>query len=108
MKKFLLILTESSKKYLQNVLEENQALNIGLKSSGCTGYSYVMKAEDIQNKEVVNFQGINFIIEDKNKALLNNSIIDYKKQGFNAKLIIENPSVKNECGCGESFSFKEV
>lgn len=108
MNNFLLILTESSKKYLNNLLKANQALSIGLKPSGCTGYAYVMNVEDTQDKKVSNFQGVNFIIEDENKKFLNNSIIDYKKQGLNAKLVIENPSVKNECGCGESFSFKEV
>ena len=108
MNNFLLILTQSSKKYLSNFLKENQALSIGLKPSGCTGYAYVMNIEDTKNKEIFIFQGINFIVDDKNRKFLNNSIVDYKKQGINARIVIENPSVKNECGCGESFNFKEV
>lgn len=108
MNNFLLILTESSKKYLKGVLKDNQALSLGMKPSGCTGYAYVMNVENVENKQFFTFQGINFLVEEKNQKYFNNSIVDYKKQGLNSKLIIENPSVKNECGCGESFSLKEV
>lgn len=108
MNNFLLILTESSKKYLKSVLKDNQALSLGMKPSGCTGYAYVMNVESTEGKHFLTFQGVNFIVEEKNQKYLNNSIVDYKRQGLNSKLTVENPSVKNECGCGESFSLKEV
>jgi len=33
--------------------------------------------------------------------------IDVRQQGLNLNLVLENPNVKDECGCGESFSIQE-
>ena len=32
-------------------------------------------------------------------------IVDYKKDIFGQRLMIDNPNVESMCGCGESFQF---
>ena len=34
--------------------------------------------------------------------------VDYRKDIFGEKLMVENPNVQSMCGCGESFSPKDV
>ena len=52
-----------------------------------------------------------FIDLDSGKLLIDNisllylegMTIDYKKDIFGQRLMIDNPNVKSTCGCGESF-----
>lgn len=104
---FALFLTPEAQKYFQNKVKENQALKIELKPSGCSGYSYHFGIIEKTEKAFKN-NGIFFEIEDKDKPHLNNTVIDFKKEGLNQKIIFDNPHAQNHCGCGESFSLKGV
>ena len=108
MNDFLLLLTSSAHDYLNKTVATDKALSISLKPSGCSGYSNVLKIVDANNeKKLKKFKGINFLLNEENKRYFNNAIIDYKKDGLNYKLTIENPNTKNACGCGESFALNK-
>lgn len=108
MNNFLLLLTPDARNHLNKVIGSHKALSVSLKKSGCSGYSNVLKiVEIVDNKNIVKFQGINFLLDEDNQKYFNNAIIDYKKDGLNYKLTIENPNTKNACGCGESFALNK-
>lgn len=106
MNQFYIFMEEEAKNYLKSYLKGNLALNIKIKSSGCSGYAYELKYTEIDEKSE-KFDDIYFNIEEKDKIFLNNSLIKLEKLGLNKKIIIDNPNIQNMCGCGESFNFKK-
>ncbi|MGY8867772.1 MAG: HesB/IscA family protein [Methylophagaceae bacterium] len=86
--------------------ENTWGIRLGLKTSGCNGYSYVLEFVDQTNEEDAVFQnnGISFFIDPKSLIALNGIELDYKRQGLNEGFEFNNPNVTAECGCGESFT----
>lgn len=84
-----------------------QLLRLATKTSGCTGYAYVMdmvtepKPGDIQLQVT---DKLTFCIAADALNLVRNTEIDYVKEGLNGVLKFNNPNVVAECGCGESFN----
>lgn len=105
MNEVYLVITPEAKKYLEKIVPSEKSLKIDLKPSGCSGYSYKLTVEGHENKTHI-FHGINFSLSSDSLNFLNNSIIDYQKEGLNKKLVINSPQAQNHCGCGESFSLK--
>ena len=68
--------------------------------------AYVMEFADEVNSEDVVFdeQGIQVIIDPKSLVYLDGTELDYAKEGLNEGFKFNNPNVKGECGCGESFT----
>lgn len=83
-------------------------VRLSLKESGCTGFKYVMDdvdegGPDDLMKKLDN--GVRLYIDPKNISSLQGLEIDYRQEGLNRNLVMNNPNVKDACGCGESFSF---
>ncbi len=101
--------TPAAAEHFARTLEKNEAkaLRISLKESGCTGFKYVI--DEVQGPEegdqAINLDnGIVIYLDPKHVAALNGMVIDYVKEGLNKNLVLNNPNVKDICGCGESFS----
>jgi iron-sulfur cluster assembly accessory protein len=83
-----------------------QAVRLGVKTSGCSGYAYVVDyaheptEQDIQ----VEFDGLPVVVDPISEPLLAGTVVDLKVEGVNRTLRFENPNVVSECGCGESFA----
>lgn len=102
-------LTESAAKHVQAMLAKNanaQALRLGVKPSGCTGFGYVVDyAETIDDADNVFEQhGIKVVVDKKSLPFLNNIEIDFIKDGLNRRFDFRNPNATATCGCGESFA----
>lgn len=105
-KQLNVILTPTAKEHLSKLTNNEKAIQLGVKKSGCSGFSYVTKVIDIANNVeqlLFKVQGISFMILEKDLLAFENCIMDYKKEGLNYKLIFDNPNALNHCGCGESF-----
>ncbi len=86
-----------------------RALRLSLKQSGCTGFMYVIEEIDEpaatdQKRELG--EGILLYVDVNQCAGLRGLEIDYRQEGLNRNLVMNNPNVKDACGCGESFSFQ--
>jgi iron-sulfur cluster assembly protein len=46
---------------------------------------------------------VKVIIDRKSLVYLDGTELDYGKEGLNEGFKFNNPNVKDECGCGESF-----
>lgn len=81
-------------------------LRLGVKSTGCSGYAYVVEpAERIGEQDhMFESHGVKVIVDEKSLGYLAGTELDYSREGLNAGFRFRNPNVKNTCGCGESFS----
>ncbi len=102
-------LTEAAAAHVRKSLEKRgkgQGLRLGVRTAGCSGMAYVIEFADSVNpgETVYESQGVKLIVDPKSLSYLDGTILDYTKEGLNEGFKFENPNVKGECGCGESFT----
>ncbi|HRH79004.1 MAG TPA: iron-sulfur cluster assembly protein IscA [Cellvibrionaceae bacterium] len=80
-------------------------IRLGVKTTGCSGLSYVLEFVDSLAEDDVVFpqEGFSLVVDPKSLAYLDGTELDFAKEGLNEGFKFNNPNVKNECGCGESF-----
>ena len=81
-------------------------LRLGVKTTGCSGMAYVLEFVDEveEQDQVFESQGIKIIVDPKSLLYIDGTELDYAKEGLNEGFQFNNPNVKDECGCGESFT----
>lgn len=81
-------------------------LRLGVKTSGCSGMAYVLEFVDELNDDDVVFEdkGVKVIVDGKSLVYLDGTELDFVKEGLNEGFKFNNPNIKGECGCGESFN----
>jgi len=102
-------MTETAASRVRTFLEnrgKGVGLRLGVKTTGCSGMAYLLEFVDELNEEdeVFEHQGVKVIIDKKSLVYLDETEIDYVKEELNEGFQFNNPNVKGECGCGESFS----
>ena len=102
-------LTEAAAVHVRKSLSKRgkgEGLRLGVRTSGCSGKAYVLEFVDaIQPDEVVfESHGVKLIVDSKSLLFLDGTVLDYTREGLNEGFKFENPNVKGECGCGESFT----
>jgi iron-sulfur cluster assembly protein len=85
---------------------QGEGLRVKIKPSGCSGFSYVLDfADRIEaNDAVFEQHGVKVIVDQDSLPMMDGTEVDYVKDGLNRYFRFNNPRVKDECGCGESFS----
>jgi iron-sulfur cluster assembly protein len=81
-------------------------LRLGIKTSGCSGMAYVLEFIDevAKDDKVFESNGVKIIVDAKSLLYIDGTELDYGKEGLNEGFQFNNPNVKGECGCGESFT----
>ena len=81
-------------------------VRLGVRTSGCSGMAYVLEFVDELDAEDVVFEdhGVKVIVDPKSLVYLDGTELDYGREGLNEGFKFNNPNVKSECGCGESFN----
>lgn len=80
-------------------------IRLGVKTTGCSGLSYVLEfVDDTASEDQVFSSGdAKLFIDPKSLSFLDGTELDFVKEGLNEGFQFNNPNVKDECGCGESF-----
>lgn len=80
-------------------------IRIGVKTSGCSGFAYVLEfvdePQDIDERFESN--GVNVFVDPKSLLYVAGLNIDWTKKGLNEGFEFINPNETARCGCGESF-----
>lgn len=83
------------------------AVRLSLKESGCTGYMYVIDEVDSPEEGDLTIALPNDVavyVDPSRLDAIRGTVVDYRLEGINRNLILDNPNVKAACGCGESFN----
>ena len=101
-------LTEAAAKRVQTFLDnrgKGVGVRLGVKTSGCSGLAYVLEfVDELDDGDAVfEDRGVKVVIDPKSLVYLDGTELDYGKEGLNEGFKFNNPNVKDECGCGESF-----
>ncbi len=87
--------------------QPEKIIRFSTKQSGCNGHAYVLDQVDkaqASDKLIRFSDSLEIAIDEKAVKLLQNTEIDYVKEGVNGIIKYNNPNALNECGCGESFN----
>jgi iron-sulfur cluster assembly protein len=102
-------LTESAAKHIRQQIEKSGkgvGLRLGVKKSGCSGFAYTMDiAQEVYENDMVfeNF-GAKLVVDAESLPFLEGTELAYVKEGLGHVFKFNNPNIKNQCGCGESFA----
>ncbi|MBL4584740.1 MAG: iron-sulfur cluster assembly protein IscA [Pseudomonadales bacterium] len=101
--------TESAARHIGSQLQKRGSgfgIRVGVRTSGCSGHAYVLEFVDGSEQEDRVFEefGVKVVIDPKSLVYLDGTQLDFVKEGLNEGFQFNNPNVKDECGCGESFT----
>ena len=102
-------LTENAASHIKKVLAKRGTgvgLRLGVKKVGCSGMAYTFDYADSVGEGDHLFESHNakVVVDAESLRYLDGSVLDFVKDGFKETFRFDNPNVKEQCGCGESFS----
>lgn len=105
----MITLTDNAAKHVQGFLAKRGkgvGLRIGVRTSGCSGMAYKLEFADEADTDDVKFEsgGVTLLVDAQSLPYLDGMELDYVREGLNEGFRFNNPNVKDQCGCGESFS----
>jgi iron-sulfur cluster assembly accessory protein len=106
-------LTQSAKKQINLLCEENNcyAISLNLKGGGCAGFEYdwgvIANKTDLEaGDEVIDTDGAGkFVIGKHSLMFLIGTELDYVRSLVGSNFEITNPNAHSSCGCGVSVNF---
>lgn len=104
----MITMTEKAAKHVSRYLErrgKGLGLRVGVKTTGCSGLAYKLEyVDELQPEDqVFETHGIKVIVDPKSLPYIDGTELDFAREGLNEGFKFNNPNVKDECGCGESF-----
>ncbi len=102
-------LTERAAKHVSGFLAKRGkgiGLRVGVRTSGCSGMAYKLEFADETQPEDIVFEshGVKVLVDPKSLPYIDGTELDFAREGLNEGFKFNNPNVKDQCGCGESFS----
>jgi iron-sulfur cluster assembly protein len=103
-------LTPSAVEYVKRLRaqqeKDGQALRIGVKAGGCSGYSYFLGfTSDRRSSDLVlQYEDLSVYVDPRSLEILDGTVIDYTRGLIGTGIQFKNPRAKRSCGCGDSFS----
>ena len=102
------MLTDTAAERVKRFIAERGSgagLRVGIKTTGCSGFAYVVDIADeiADGDRIFESHGVKVIVDDDSLSFLDGTTIDFNREGLNEGFSYDNPNVKSLCGCGESF-----
>ena len=102
-------MSEKAAKHVTNFLAKRGkgiGLRLGVRTSGCSGMAYKLEFvdESAEDDLVFDSNGVKVFVDPKSLPYLDGMELDFVREGLNEGFKFNNPNVKDQCGCGESFN----
>jgi iron-sulfur cluster assembly protein len=102
-------LSERAAQHVSNFIAKRGkgiGIRLGVKTSGCSGMAYKLEFADSAEPDDVVFEshGLKVLVDPKSLPYLDGTELDFAREGLNEGFKFNNPNVKDQCGCGESFT----
>ncbi|MCP8687984.1 iron-sulfur cluster assembly protein IscA [Marinobacterium sedimentorum] len=102
-------MTPAAVKHVVGYLEKRghgEGIRLAVRTTGCSGMAYVLEFfDDVEAQDMVfEASGVKVVVDPKSLIYLDGTELDYVREGLNEGFQFNNPNVRNECGCGESFN----
>lgn len=102
-------LSERAARHVEKSLQQRGkgiGIRLGVRTSGCSGMAYRIEFVDAIDADdhVYDSHGVQVIVDPKSLPYLEGTELDFVREGLNEGFRFNNPNVKDECGCGESFN----
>lgn len=102
-------LSESAAHRVRHFMAQREGvtgLRLGVRKSGCSGFSYVIDYAREPGPDDVVFEdrGVCIVVDRKSLSLIDGTRVDFVREGLGHTFRFENPNVSDACGCGESFN----
>jgi iron-sulfur cluster assembly protein len=100
------IAAEKVKELLAGRGTPQTGLRLGVRGGGCSGNSYFMEFCDAEAPEdqVIESNGVRLVVDSRSAMLLGGTEVDYVEGLMGTGFKFNNPNVRHNCACGESFS----
>ncbi|MCT7975763.1 HesB/IscA family protein [Laspinema olomoucense] len=108
-----ILVTDSAIKHIKSLQSqqggENLCLRVGVRGGGCSGMSYTMDFEQLDNiqpnDEVFEYEeGFKVVCDPKSLLYIYGMALDYSNALIGGGFQFTNPNATQTCGCGKSFS----
>ncbi|MEY3572371.1 MAG: iron-sulfur cluster assembly protein IscA [Pseudomonadota bacterium] len=101
-------LTEQAAQHVSRYIEKRGkglGVRLGVRTTGCSGLAYKLEFVDDTAPEDAMFEshGVRVFVDPKSLPYIDGTELDFAREGLNEGFKFNNPNVKSECGCGESF-----
>ena len=102
-------LTQKAASHVQGTLAKRGkgvGIRLGVRTSGCSGMAYKLEFVDELDPSDLVFEshGVKVLVDPKSLPYLEGTELDFVREGLNEGFKFNNPNVKDQCGCGESFN----
>lgn len=103
------ILTERAAQHITRYLDKRGkglGLRLGVRTTGCSGLAYKLEYVDqvVLEDNVFESYGVKVFVDPKSLPYIDGTQLDFVREGLNEGFKFSNPNMKDECGCGESFT----
>ncbi|MFA7239469.1 MAG: iron-sulfur cluster assembly protein IscA [Sulfuricellaceae bacterium] len=101
-------LTEKAAKHVSSFITKRGSgvgLRLGVRTSGCSGMAYTLEFADDVAADDQQFEsyGVKVFVDPKSLTYIDGTELDYVREGLSEGFKFNNPNIKSQCGCGESF-----
>lgn len=102
-------LTENAARQIRKALAKRGCgvgLRVGVKKVGCSGLAYTFDYTDEigATDTLCEAHEARLVVSEEAMQYLDGSTLDFVRDGLKQAFRFDNPNVKAQCGCGESFS----
>lgn len=108
----MITLTENAASEVRRLMAESgqsqACLRLGIKSGGCSGFSYELGLEDAagigDGDQHFQTNGVEVVVDMKSYFYIKGLVVDFEQKLLGGGFRFENPNATGGCGCGTSFS----
>lgn len=85
--------------------DNNKKLRVGVKGGGCSGMTYILDFDFMQENDVLHHVGqVDYIMNRSHELYLAGMEVNWEG-GLNSRgFVFNNPNASSTCGCGTSFA----